>query len=139
MSDPGPGRGLPAVFHPPFTASCAGLLAACMTQGLAGLPPVSGHLLSLPVVLHCAGGWLVVPVLGYVLEHMPRHVLGRHVSEHMPEHVMRHMSKHVTEYVLKHVTKHVLRHIPDKHVLEHMSRHVPKHVLNPLAHAVLMT
>ena len=66
-------------------------------------------------------GWVVVPVLGHVLKHVSRHVLGRHVPE------------------LEHMPGHGLRHMPDKHVLEHVSRRIPKPVLNGMAHAVLMT
>ena len=74
------------------------------------------------------GEWVVVSVLGHVLEHVPRHVLGMHVPEHMLENMPVNMpDRPVPEYVLKHVPKHVLRHMLDKHVL------------NRMAHAVLMT
>ena len=51
----------------------------------------------------------VMPVLGHVLKHMPRHVL-----------------RHVLELVPVHMLEHVLKYVPDKHVLD---RHVSEHVL----------
>ena len=44
----------------------------------------------------------MVPVLGHVLKHVPRHVFGRHVPEHMLEHMPGQMLKHVPERMLQH-------------------------------------
>ena len=55
----------------------------------------------------------VMPVLGHVLKHVPRHVL-RHVLEHMPGHMLKNVPKHVPDRLLfdRHVPEHVLaRHV----------------------------